>query len=263
MAEVLGTNGQAPADSAGTTATAPVTTDGDSGSTVQATASGPVTSAEESFFDPSSVIGTPLEQAYKQMQGAWTKKLQGVKQHQTKIDAYDNFQRDPMGTMQQLARQYGYQLVQPGAEAPKDFDPKSWDDVMAQAKKEVLKDLQPVFGELRELKKQNVEGYLDSHHPDWRTYEDNMMETLQQHPSLVKDPDALYRASVPAEVWESRATQKAMQKLKAAGQNSQISGGTTTTRPTQQEPKGPLSFDQAVEVAKKRLASKGIRGAAG
>ena len=263
MADPVGNNGQAPADSEGTTATAPVTTDGGSGSTVQATASGPVTSAEESFFDPSSVIGTPLEQAYKQMQGAWTKKLQGVKQHQSKIDAFDSFQRDPVNTMQQLAKQYGYQLVQPGADSPKDFNPQSWDDVMAQAKKEVLKDLQPVFGELRDLKKQNVEGYLDNNHPDWRTYEDNMMETLQKHPSLVKDPDALYRASVPSEVWEARATQKAMQKLKTAGQNSQISGGTTTTRPTQQEPTGPLSFNQAVEVAKKRLASKGIRGAAG
>ena len=259
MAEAVVGNGQANADSSGTTAAAPVTTNGSSDSTAQATASGPATSAEESFFDPSSVIGTPLEQAYKQMQGAWTKKLQGVKQHQSKIDAYDSFQRDPVSTMQQIARQYGYQLVQPGADSPKDFNPQSWDDVMAHAKQEVLKELQPVFGELRDLKKQNVEGYLDNHFPDWRTYEDNMMETLQKHPSLVKDPDALYRASVPSEVWEARATQKAMQKLKTAGANSQISGGTTTTRPTQQEPSGPLTFDQAVDVAKKRLSARGIR----
>jgi oligoendopeptidase F len=262
MANTNGTNGQANPDSNGATGAAPEGTEGESGSTVLTTGNGPDTGAE-SFFDPSSIQDKPeLLTAYKQMQSAWTKKLQGVKAHQQKIDAYDRFSSDPVNTIKQIAAQYGLNVIQPGDAAPEQ-EFKSWDDVKQHFFKEFKKEMQPVFNEVNNLKKQNVETYLDSHYSDWRTYEDAMMETLRDHPSLVRDPDKLYRISVPNEVWESRATKAAMAKLKSAGANAQISGNNSTTRQTSQEPTGPLTFDQAVEVAKKRLAAKGIRGVAG
>ena len=258
MQDTAGTSGQANVDSTGTTTAAPVTTDGVSGSTAQTTGNGSVASVEESFFDPSSIQGKPeLELAYKQMQSAWTRKMQGVKASQDKISAYDRFSSDPVNTIKQIAQQYGLSVVQPGDSQAPEQDFKSWDDVKQHFFKEFKKEMQPVFNEVRTLKQQNVETYLDNHFPDWREHEEAMMEKLQKHPSLVHEPDALYRASVPSEVWEARATQRAMQKLKAAGQSSQVSGGTTTTRPTQQEPTGPLTFDQAVEVAKRRIAAGG------
>lgn len=257
--------GQAQADSTGTTAQAPVQGAGTSVGNGQTTGNGPDAGAMESFFDPASIADKPeLQSAYKQMQASYTKRMQDFAKHRTKIDAYDRFEKDPLGTLRELATNYGWQLVQRGdKDQSQDWNPQSWDDVMAKAKEEVLKEMRPVFNEVKTLKKQNIEARLDSQYPDWRTYEDAMMDKLRAHPSLVEDPDALYRLSVPSEIWEARATSKAMQKLKGASENAQVSGGSTTTKQTTQEPTGPVSFDQAVDIARKRIAAQGLRRPAG
>lgn len=265
MAETEVSTGQAPADSSGTTAKAPGANGGQSVSSSQTTGNGPDAGAMESFFDPQSIADKPeLMAAYKQMQSSYTRKMQGVSKHQPKIDAYERFERDPIGTLQQLATQYGYQFVQRGQDQPVEQEFKSWDDVQNHFFKQFRdKEMRPLMNEVRELKKQNVEGHLDSHYPDWRTYETEMMDTLKAHPSLVADPDKLYLLSVPAEVREAKATKAAMQKIKSASENAQVSGGGTTTKQTTQAPTGPLTFNQAVEVAKQRLASKGLTRPAG
>lgn len=261
MADPTGTNVQVNADSTGTTAETHSGNEGSSESAIQTTGNGP--DAGDSFFDPNSIKGKPeLEAAYRQMQGSYTKKMQAFREHQTKIDAYDRFASDPLNTIRQIATQYGLHIVEGGKDQPKDWNPQNWDEVMSEAEKRVLKKMEPVYSELRQLKQQNVEGYLDTHYPDWRTYEDDMMDTLKTHPSLVKDPDKLYRVSVPPEVWESRAMKRAQEKLRANGEAAKVSDGKTTTK-TNQEPSGPLTFNQSVEVAKKRLAAQGIRGPAG
>lgn len=259
MAGTEVTEGQAGADSVGTTADAPGGNEGSSVGSAQTTGNGPGADAIESFFDPASIQDKPeLLAAYKQMQASYTKRMQDMARHRTKIDAYDRFERDPMGTMQQLAAQYGFQLVQRGQDQPKDWNPQSWDEVMAEAEKRVLQKMQPVLGELKELKKQNIETYLDSKYTDWRTYETDMMDLLKEHPSLVKDPDKLYRLAVPSEVLEARAAKAALQKLRGTSDNAQVSGG-TTTKQTTTEPTGPLSFEQAVEVARQRLQRQGVK----
>lgn len=260
MAEPEVTGGQAATDSVGTTVNAPEGNAGSSVGAAQTTGNGSVATAIDSFFDPASITGKPeLEAAYKQMQASYTKRMQDLAKHRSKIEAYDRFEKDPVGTLRAIAGQYGFQVVQQPQDTPQDWNPQSWDDVMAEAEKRVLKKMQPVLGELKELKKQNVEQHLDSRYPDWRTYEDQMMDLLKEHPSLVKDPDRLYRLAVPPEVIEARATKAAMQKLKTATDNAQVSGGSATTKAPPQQPDGPLSFDQAVQLAHKRLAAQGIK----
>lgn len=262
MTDTTAVNGQAAADSSGTTANAPIEGSGNSVSAAQTTGTGPVADAIESFFDPASIQGKPeLEAAYKQMQGSYTKRMQDLAKQRTKIEAYDNFERDPLGTMRQLAAQFGVQIVQgaPDTQA-KEFN--SWDEVMAEAEKRVMAKMQPVVGELKSLKKQSIEMQLDKDHPDWRTYEPEMMETLQKHPTLVNDPGTLYRMAVPPEVLEARATKAAMQKLKGATDNAQVSGG-TTVRQTTQAPSGPLTFEQSIEAARKKLQQLGLSRPAG
>lgn len=259
MADTELSGEQAGADSTGTTTAALPTNAGSSDGQGQTTASSGPGEAYESFFDPSSIKGKPeLESAYKQMQGAFTKRMQETSAHKSKIEAYDRFQQNPMETMQQLATSLGYKLVQGGAEQPKDWNPQSWDDVMAEAEKRVLTKMEPVYGELRNLKKQSVEGYLDREYADWRTYEDDMLKTLQAHPSMANDPDALYRLAVPPAVWEARAMTKAMKKLQTSSDASTVQGANKSARPTNQEPTGPLTFDQAVEIARKRVTSAGL-----
>jgi len=261
MAELEGAAGQAAGASTEPTQAAPTQTAGEqSAATAQTTSAGP-DGVEESFFDPKSLEGKPeLQTAYKQMQGKFTKRMQEFKQHKTKVEAYDSFIKDPMGAMKQVAQQYGFKLVQdPGDGKKQDWNPQSWDDVMAEAENRVLKRMEPVVGELRQMKQQNVEAYLDNNHSDWRTYEDDMVGMLQKHPSLAQDPDLLYRMSVPSEVLEARAAKAALQKLKNSGESGQISGTSTATKQTTDAPPKGGTFNDYVAFAKAKLAKQGIR----
>lgn len=264
MTGTTATGGQAATDSTGTTVNAPGGSTGATGSSAQTTGNGPVADAIESFFDPASIAGKPeLEAAFKQMQGSYTKKMQEMAAHRPKIEAYDNFLRDPMGNMRQLAAQYGMQLVERGQDQSSEQEFKSWDDVKKHFFQEFQKDmLNPVVAEVRSLKKQSVEMQLDSQFPDWRTYETEMMDTLRKHPTLVNDPSTLYRMSVPESILEARATKAAMQKLKGATDNAQVSGG-ATVKQTTQAPSGPMTFDQAVEFARKKVQAQGLTRPAG
>ena len=262
MTEPNTNEGQAGVDSEGTTAEASGASEGQSVTPSQTTSTGPDKTGAESFFDPKDLEGKPeLQAAYKHMQSRFTKGMQGVKENQTKIDAYDGFQRDPLGTLQQLATQLGYKFVPGDGKADsEDWQPSSWSDVMARAKDEVLRDMGPVLDEVRNLKKQNVETYLDSNYSDWRVYEDDMVSNLQAHPSLASDPDKLYQISVPPEVLQAKATKDALAKIKGEGAAGEVSGAKRTQK-TSQEPSGPLTLDQAVKVAKERLANQGITSA--
>lgn len=265
MTDATVTTGQAAADSqTGTTAAAPGSDQGSSGSSQQTTGNGPATGAIESFFDPASIQDKPeLLSAYKQMQGSYTKAMQRFAEHRPAIDTYQRFLSDPVGTLRQIAPQYGLQIVQGGQEeAAQTQDFKSWDDVKNYFFKEFEKEkLSPVVREVQSLKKQSIEMQLDKDFPDWRTYEPQMMERLREHPTLVNDPATLYRMSVPAELLEARATKAAMAKLKGTTESAQVSGGTTVR--TSQAPSGPLNFTQAVERARKLLAGRGITRPAG
>ncbi|KKL13300.1 hypothetical protein LCGC14_2527150, partial [marine sediment metagenome] len=213
--ELAASEGQAAPDPTGTTGEAPGSSEEQSVALSQTTETGPDSGDVESFFDPKSIEGKPeLQAAYKQMQGEFTKRLQGISTNQTKVDAYNAFEADPAGYMRNLARQYGWNLIEGGADqANGEFSPSTWADVekhfLDKARQELKKENQPLVSEVQSLKRQNVEAQLDRDYPDWRTYESQMSETLQRHPTLVNDTEALYNLSVPKALIEQRATQAA------------------------------------------------------
>ncbi len=215
----------------------------------------------DTFFDPKSIEGKPeLEQAYKQMQGDYTKAKQGLKAQQQKLDAYDNFMANPEASVRQLAEQYGYSLVkgQPDNSESESWQPKTWDDVMERAKELVRAEFEPVLDEVQTLKKDSVEARLDKDFPDWRTYEDAMVANLGRHPSLANDHEALYELSIPKELRDQRAMQAAMKKLKGETESATVSDNKSTSVPTSDEPPKGISFEQAVEYARKKVAAQGL-----
>ena len=261
MADPEATGGEAGTEPAGTTVSA---TDGQangqSGAPTQTTGNGTEQSGE-SFFDYESIRGKPeLEGIYKEMQRGLTKKSEVYKAGADKISQYDDFMKNPVDTMRQLAQQYGYQMIQGQAEGqggdPKNFE--NWDQVMEEAERRVMEKMQPMFGEMQSLKKQGVEQALDNSFPDWRTYQDTMMENLQAHPTLVNDHEKLYQMSVPASVLEARATKAALAKIQGTTASGQVQGQSTTTQQAT-APKAAKSFDEAVTIAKAELASKGMK----
>ena len=248
--------GQAATDPQGTTTTAP---EGQSASPDQTTAKGP-DRVEESFFDPKSIEHDPnLVKAYKQMQSSFSKKMAGIREGKDKIQAYDQAMADPVGTVRQLAAQHNLTVVDGGPEET-EFKPNSWEEVVnhisEKIEAQVRKEYAPLLGEVKSLKQQTIEQYLDREYKDWRTYEDEMVETLTAHPSLANDPDKLYRLSVPSEVLEAQATERALAKIKGSADAGSVSGA-KSTQVTLDKPK-IKTFEDAVKFAKDKLRSQGL-----
>lgn len=266
--------GQANANSGvttGTTATAPQSAQGQSVTQGQTTVSGSGQgSSEESLFDWKTIEHSPeLVKLAKQLQGNYTKKSQELAAHKGKVDQYDTFMRSPLQNMQQLAEQFGYQLVQrePGNKPNETgWTPTSWQDVEQMIEKKANeianRKTSGLQGQVVELKQQGMEARLDHDYPDWRVHEDKMMENLQAHPTLVSDPDLLYRMSVPQKLIEERSMAAALAKLKAGTDNAQVSGGSATVRQTG-KPAGKMTFNEAAEHAKAELRRRGINPPAG
>ena len=261
-----GTEGQVSMgpDGGQTTQAAPEGTDGqpDAGTTGRGT-------QEPTFFDPNQVPEELLP-AYKSMQRAFSKKMETLSGHKQKVEAYDAFTQDPIGQMQRYAAQYGYRLTR--AEAAQQLDqgdaqqwePQSWDDVLDRAKdlakQELIKEFNPVLREVQAIKKNSIERELSEIDPMWRRYEDDMKVLMNKHPSLSSDASLLYKMAVPEDVLQSRATQRALAKLEAKGKSAQVSGVSTTNKQPPDKPEGKMTFDEAVQYAKRKLAEEGITG---
>ena len=199
---------------------------------------------DHSFFDPKQVPDE-LKPAYKQMQGAFTKQMQKLAQDRNKVNFYDQFSQDPIGNMQRLASQYGYQLTRAQAQAavnqqaqggdiPDDYQPQNWKEVFTRskelAKQEIMQEFAPLIQEVRATKKQAIERQLSEIDPGWQQYEADMIELIREVPGLAQHPEKLYRLAVPQEVIDARATQKALQKFKAKAEAASVSGGSTTSK---------------------------------
>lgn len=258
MADPTETSGQATADSTGTTATAPTGQAGQSGS-VQTTQSG--SEQAETFFDPKAITDPELQKAYRQMQAAFTQKMQGIKSQQAKLDAYSAYERDPQGTLRNLAKQHGIKILE-GTDKTEPWEPKTWDEVLSEAERraeaKVLARLEPMFGQVQDLKTKNMETYLDQNFSDWRAYENEMVDLVTKHPTLANNPDMLYKLAVPDTVIQSRAAKEALKKIQGQASGAAVSSGSTTQR-TATKPTKSLSFQEAYEHAKAELASKGMR----
>ena len=253
MTDPTETEGQVAEDSTGTTEASPET-EGQSVAGEQTT-QGPDESAPESFFDPSE-LPDELMTGYKQMQGAFTKKMQGLSENQHKVDAYNQFELNPQGMIEQLAQQYGLTVSQVAQAVT--GEPQTWDEVNDRAAQKVMEQITPVLSEVQQIKQSNIEATLDRECPDWRVYQTDMISNAQKHPTL--SPVEIYDLSLPSSVKESRAMQKALKKVKGNTNSAQVSGGSTTTKTSSQLPSGPVSFNDAVKAAKAQLAEQGTTG---
>jgi hypothetical protein len=239
------------------------------------TGQAPAPAPEDTFFDPSQ-IPPELMPAYKSMQKAYTQKTMKISEHRQKIEAYDQFMRDPITNLQNLAGQYGMTLSrgeakqvlqQSGQQTQGDvdwdnFQPKNWGEAFSAFKQKAFEEwsqqIQPLVGSVQKMQTRNVEAELSKIDPQWKLYEDEMSANLQAHPTLVKDIDKLYMLSVPREVWTARATQSALKKVEASVQAAQVSGKGQTSK-TVAAPKKATNFNEAVQLAKEQLAQQGIR----
>ena len=194
----------------GTTQAAPVADQGQAtaaeGSSAQdgqaAVPAAPPAQPFDENFDPKT-LPPELQAGYKQMHGAFTKRMQAISQDRDLLDQAKRFQSDPnyqVQVIQEVARSQGYQLTRAQAAAvaaeqatPAHWDPRSgeappdWPTVLSAAKAEILRELGPVIGNVQKLQAQNIESQLDGLDPQWRSYEDTMRDNLKAHPTLVND----------------------------------------------------------------------------
>jgi hypothetical protein len=268
------TGGQADAApwAQGTTAAAPQSQEGQATAPIQSQDQGqaptgtPATD-EPTFFDVNN-LPPELLVPYKQMQGAFTTKTQEIARQKQKIEAYDAFMRDPVGQIQALAGQYGMQLTRAQAQQVQqaqqqqdqqgEWTPQTWDEVIKRTKdetrQELMRDLAPYLGQVQQIQAGNIEKQLTTIDPEWRTYEGNMRELLQKHPSLVNDVSVLYRMAVPPETLEAKAIQQALKKFEDKGKHTAVSHGGSAPR---SKPAAPqiTTFEEAYQAAKQKLMS--------
>jgi len=241
--------------------------------TTNASGTGSASGEEDTFFDPKD-LDPSLVPAYKGMQKAFSKKMEAIKANRQKIDVYDQFSRDPLGQIQTMASRLGYKLTRAEAAAvanegdptgtgDKKWEPQTWDEVqnrfLSAAEQRLMEKFNPIIDELQTLKKGSMEKMLDENCPDWREHEDEMVTLLREHPTLAKDPVKLYRLSLPPEILETRATQAALKKLQSKVDGSRPGGTSTAKASASAGPTGPISFNEAVEIAKRQLAEKGLK----
>lgn len=223
---------------------------------------------EDSFFDPKS-LAPELQSTYKKMQAAYTRKAQAIARERDKVSAYDDFMRDPHTSIRRVAAEYGIQLNQADPTqrvSAKDWVPSDWNEVLSKSaehaspriREEIMGHLQPVISEFQKMKQREIEKELDNASPDWRLYEDEMVSLLRQHPSLVNDPKLLAKLSLPDQVTQSRAAEAALKKVQRKVESARNSTGSTTSRTPEPNTSGPMTFNQAVALAKSQLAKKGI-----
>jgi hypothetical protein len=226
------------------------------------------TSPEETFFDPKDLEKNPeLKVPYGNMQRAFTKKMMALSEAQKSVDAYKafeaQFQADPKGTIEKLAKSQGLHLVSPETQpsGPKPFgegwEPANWNEV-ADGFKGMVKDMigqavGPINKGLGAIETQTFESTLDGIMPEWREYEQDVADTLTMAPGLMKDPEKLLRASLPQKVIEGRAYQAALKRMRDQQKSSTVGGSSTTTARPETEPDRPLTFEESVEAAKKEL----------
>ena len=239
---------------------------GQSQTTGQAAVSTPATE-EPSFFDINLLSPEQREvlmPAYKQMQGAFTRKTQEISQHRQKIQEYDQFMSDPVGNMQRMAQQMGYSMTRAEARAAvaeqqqnQDWQPNTWDEVLNRAKvearQEIMKELAPVLGNVQAMRAEGIEKQLDAIDSNWRVYEDEMRKNLQLAPNLVNDPVKLYKFSIPDDVLEARATQKAIARFETKSKAAVVGGKTETSRGIPADEK-VTDFASAAAAAKRKLS---------
>lgn len=236
------------------------------------------TTTEDTFFDPTS-LPDELKPAYKQMQAAFTKKSQGIRQEKQKIDAYNAFERAPEETIQRIAQQMGYQLVRAGQQEQQaqatpqntasdpNWKPDTWDEVIGLAEQrataKILELLRPILGPLmqnmEQITSRNIETQLDSIDSNWRVYEDEIKENMKAHPTLIKSPDGLmklYRISVPVELQTRQAEQRVVKKFEDKAKAATM-GSKSTSHTAGTGSRKVNSFADAVQLAKDQLKTQG------
>jgi hypothetical protein len=122
-----------------------------------------------------------------------------------------------------------------------------------EARREIMEELKPVLGNVQAMRAESIEKQLDSIDSNWRVYEDEMRKNLQLAPNLVNDPAKLYKFSVPDEVLEARATQKALARFEAKTKSAVVGGKTETSRGIPADEK-ITDFASAAAAAKRRLS---------
>jgi hypothetical protein len=233
---------------------------------------------EPSFIDWQT--SPELTEEYNRMRAAWTKKMQAAgelpQDVRNKIAAYDAFSQNPQQALQNLARQYGFDLgpatgqgAAPGesGETPwEQYEPSSWkefrDRIVAEAKREVEAEVynrfEPAMRNVHQLQTAYVERQLDEADPSWREYESDIIANLERYPGLEREVDKLLRISLPGEMIESRAMQAALKKIETRTAASGVAAQ-GTQRKAAPVLKPGKTFQDAIENARRDLASRGGR----
>ena len=201
---------------------------------------------DTSFMNPNT-LPDELKPAFKKMQAAFTKGMQGIASQRDKVKMFDMFSSDPKEAVKMLAAKAGM-TVMDGSVKPSGGE-KEETETDKYIRKIVREELAPSFESFKkeqaQLKVQTDLAYLDANYPDWYLYEDAMAGLVSKHPTLGRDLDTLYEMA-------KRADEKGESKQKAAGKTEKVITRGSSGRGGVTTPVKAGSVYEAFQLAKKQ-----------
>lgn len=228
-------------------------------------------------------VSPELEAERKALHRAYSNKMKGMADLRLKANLVDQIISNPEQAIHQLAEHYGVKLADEGQTATEeeptldfDFDPKE-DEKLPDYIKRVFQGgfqaLAKQQGKLQSQKREPVArtpqqrpaiteedvrrtmDTLENKYDDWGLYEEAMVKLVQQHPTLGKDPDRLYRmAKEDTVALASKATTKknkqGKKKTTSSGARRKAKGKLTISTSKGKK----MSFDEAWDRAKQDVA---------
>lgn len=208
-------------------------------------------------------IAAQVEATKKLMQADYTRKTQAIAQDRQKVDAMNAFLSNPLHPdNQRFLAQYGYvlpnQSERQATQSNEPYEPQSWEELLTKAAQMgrdlAMQEMAPITTQMQQMGVERVMSRLNQIDPDWRKYEAEMMQLLNQYPQMAREPDKLYRLAVPPEVMEARIFKTISEKYKGQAQHASTHTKPSAPRSKPGRPK-VSNFEEAFALAQQQVKS--------
>jgi len=156
------------------------------------------------------------EEVHKHWQREYTRKSQELSEVRKQLEPWTQIQQNPLPAIQQYLQQYGYEITRAGQNTPDDpyAEPGQHQPqvdqrmLLSQMQNYIQQQIAPIQESIQQQTMNTVVSELNTHFPDWQSYEGPIKDNLSKYPNLAYDIEGLYNMSVPPKVRESRMYQK-------------------------------------------------------
>lgn len=196
----------------------------------------------KNLFDPNE-YPKELQPAFKKMQAIFTKKMQDSK---GKLDLVELMESNPEELVAMLAKKTGMTVSKEGVKKEEEVtDTEKW--IVDLIKKHTTGDPETRKAVVQ-IQTAHKLKELDTTHPDWTMYEDEMAAIVKKYPNMSDDMESVYTLA-------KKSIDEAGAVIKGSKKKKQVSTKTTTKKKVVAK-KAPKTPREALEAAWDKVQGK-------